>query len=254
MGKYFTVEVKPTIPNVAAGQHTQFAADDLLFDWFAFDIPKGTSRLINATMEIRPKLDSGATVNECDLDLVFAKTVNGEAPRTLGTSNSALGADRNLANHMVAYIARTAWGAFEQHLDATSFTMLADDGTSRFNIHHLLFTGEPDSGTNVGYDRFYVAGIAHDTFDFRSEIQINNGTLDGDIFTVDGVSPLLGLAAGDVIAATATADTSVSKSLGTVKSLTTNRIVLESTTETAVVDDDFIYNTTPIRITLHFEK
>ena len=42
---YFTVEVKPTIPNVAAGQHAAFAQNDLLFDWYAFDVPKGTCRL-----------------------------------------------------------------------------------------------------------------------------------------------------------------------------------------------------------------
>ena len=38
MGKYFTVEVKPTMPTVAIGQHADFADGDIVFDWFGFDI------------------------------------------------------------------------------------------------------------------------------------------------------------------------------------------------------------------------
>ena len=63
MGKYFTVEVKPTIPNVAAGQHAAFADNDLLFDWFAFDVPKGTSFIKQIVLEVRPNGLSGAAVN-----------------------------------------------------------------------------------------------------------------------------------------------------------------------------------------------
>ena len=250
MGKYFTVEVKPTIPNVAAGQHAAFGDNDLLFDWFAFDIPKGTSRLINATIELRPKGDAGSTVNEFDLELLFAKTVKNSAPTSLGTVNSATTAGVNLSNHMLGFIANGDWTPHEVHLDSTAFTQFKNT-----NSGITVLTGEPDSGTNVGYDRFYVAGIAAGAFDFVSGVLINNGTLDGSVFTVDGVDPRLFMAVGDVIAATTTADTAVSKSLGTIKSMAdANTITLETTTENAIVDGDFIYNTTPIRIQLHFEK
>ena len=70
---YFTVEVKPTIASVTAGQSTAFAQNDVLFDWYAFDVPKGTCRLLHIDQEIRPKGDAGATVNEVDLDLLLAK-------------------------------------------------------------------------------------------------------------------------------------------------------------------------------------
>ena len=33
-----------------------------------------------------------------------------------------------------------------------------------------------------------------------------------------------------------------------------NTIVLETTTENAILNDDFIYNTTPIKIELQFER
>ena len=43
MGKYFTVEVKPTI--AASKQNLgAFSANDVLFNWTEFDIPKGAAR------------------------------------------------------------------------------------------------------------------------------------------------------------------------------------------------------------------
>ena len=248
MGKYFTVEVKPTIPNVAAGQHAAFADNDLLFDWFAFDVPKGTSFIKQIVLEVRPNGLSGAAVNERALDLIFAKTVNGAAPTSLGTANSALTADVNNSNHMIGYVAGNSY-AYEGHLDSTAVAIAREAKAG------LIIEGEPDSGTNVGFDRIYLAGVAGAAFDFRSLVQINNGTLDGDTFTVDGQDPRNMFAVGDVIAATTTADTSVSKSLGTIKSMPdANTIILESTTENAILNDDFIYNTTPVRILLGCEK
>ena len=254
MGKYFTVEVKPTIPNVAAGQHAAFSDNDLLFDWFAFDIPKGTSKLVSASMEIRPKGDSGATVNEFDLDLLFARTFKGNAPSSIGTVNSAAFASAvNLSNHMVEYLAAGGWDGFEGHLDSTAFTTIKTNLTNAAFAH---FSGEPDSGTNVGYDRFYMAGIAADAFDFRSDMLINNGDLNGPVMTVDGVDARLALAVGDTIKVTTTADTSVSKDMGVIKSIdSATQITLEERFSTGdVVNNDIVYNQSPITFQLHFEK
>ena len=250
MGKYFTVEIKPTIPPVTAGQDEAYGDNELLFDWYAFDVPKGTSRLISADVEIRPKADAGASVNEIDADYIFAKTVNGNAPTSLGTVNGALTADLNSSNAIIGYLASGAWDAHEIHLDSTAFIM-----GRKTSMTSLFFTGEPDSGTNVGYDRFYVAAIAAGAFDFRSGITINNGTLDGNVFTVDGVDPRLSLAAGDTIIAKTAADATVSKTLGVIKSMAdANTITLETTTENAIVDGDFIYNSAPITLRLHLER
>tara|TARA_R100001510_G_C7582602_1_gene155061 strand:+ start:40 stop:801 length:762 start_codon:yes stop_codon:yes gene_type:complete len=253
MGKYFQVEVKPTVPNVAAGQHAAFADNDLVFDWFAFDLPKGASKLLNIALEIRPKGDSGSTPNEFDLDLLFAKTHKGVAPPSIGTVNSAAFASAvNLSNHMVQFYPSGNFGVFEAHLDSTAFTQGSGAGKS---LPGYLFQGEPDSGTNVGYDRFYVAGIAAGALDFRSETLINNGDLNGPIMTVNGTDPRLFMSIGDTVNVTTTADTSVSKSMGVIKSMTGASITLESAFTTGdVVHQDIVYNTTPIRILLDFEK
>tara|TARA_R110002012_G_scaffold93168_2_gene225946 strand:- start:275 stop:1027 length:753 start_codon:yes stop_codon:yes gene_type:complete len=250
MSKYFTVEVRPTIPNVAAGQHATFGTNDLVFDWYAFDIPKGTSRLVGATIEVRPKGDAGATMNKIDLDLLFAKTVNGNAPTSLGTVNSALTANVNSSNEIIAFLDGGSWSAHEAHLDSTAFATM-----KQTTLGWPCFTGEPDSGTNVGYDRFYMAGIAAGAFDFVSSTLINNGDLNGPVMTVNGTSPLLFMAVGDTVNVTTTADTSVSKSMGVIKSMTSTSITLEEAFTTGdVVHEDIVYNTAPIRLQLHFEK
>ena len=254
MGKYFTVEVKPTIPNVAAGQHAVFAQDDLLFDWYAFDIPKGTSKLVSASVEVRPKGDSGSTVNEFDLDLLIAKTHKGSAPPSIGTVNSAAFASSvNLSNHMVAVITNGNFGAFELHSDSTAFSNGLKTNITSAALP--FFTGEPDSGANVGYDRFYMAAIAEGAFDFRSILTINAGDLTGPVLTVADLDARLHLAVGDTLKATTTADTAVSKDMGVIKSIdSATQITLESAFTTAVVDNDFVYNAAPITFRLHFEK
>ena len=73
--------------------------------------------------------------------------------------------------------------------------------------------------------------------------------------TVDGIDPRLFLAVGDTIAVTTTADTSVQKSMGVIKSMAdANTITLKEAFTTAVVNNDFVYNVAPITFRLHFEK
>ena len=235
--KYFTVEVKPRIPNVAAGQHAAFADGDILFDWFAFDIPKGPAKLIGVSSDIRPKGDSGATPNEFPYELFFAKSRNnGTDPTSLGTVNSAVTVPFFLPNQILTFVEVVA-GDFADHLDSVAFAHTVP-------LAGTIFAGEakPEQGTHVGFDRYYVAGMAGGSLDFSSILKINAGTLDGSSFTTDE------------IAATTTADTAVSKALGTIKSMTATNITLETTTENAILNNDFIYNIAPLTIRLHFEK
>ena len=247
---YFTVEVKPTIPNVAAGQHAAFAQNDLLFDWYAFDVPKGTCRLIHIDQEVRPKGDAGSTVNEFDLDLLFAKANKyGTAPSSIGTVNSAaLGSAVNLSNNMMGFIVNGSWEAHEVHLDNTAYTQCREANCSMF------FSNPGPQVTTKGYDRYYMAAIAEGAFDFSSICTINAGDLTGPILTVADLDARLCLAVGDTIKVTTTADTAVSKDMGIIKSIdSATQITLESAFTTAVVDDDFVYNAAPITFRLHFE-
>jgi len=249
--KYFTVEVKPTIPNVAAGQHAAFADGDVLFNWHAFDIPRGPAKLLSVSCDIRPKGNADADPNKFPLELFFARSRNnGTDPTDLGAVNSAVTVPAFSPNQIISFVEVIA-GDFADHLDSTTHSHTVP-------LAGTLFGSEanPEKGTNVGYDRYYVAGMAGGNLDFTSGILINNGDLNGPVLTVNGVDPRLSLSIGDTIAVTTTADTAVAKSMGIIKSMAdANTITLESAFTTGdVVDNDIVYNVAPITIRLNFEK
>ena len=248
--KYFTVEVKPVIPNVAAGQHAAFADGDVLFNWHAFEIPKGPAKLLGVSCDIRPKGNANADPNKFAFELFFAKSRNdGTDPTALGTVNSTVTVPAFSPNQIISFVEVVA-GDFADHLDSTTFSHTVP-------LAGTIFSGEPkpEKGTSVGYDRYYVAGMAGASLDFTSLTRINNGDLNGPVMTVSGTDPRLFLNTGDTINVTTTADTSVSKSMGVIKSMTSTSITLEEAFTTGdVVNDDFVYNVAPITIRLHFEK
>ena len=88
-GKFYTTTVAPNIDTAGA---TAYAAADILFDWFPFEIPSGSAitKYIHATMVGT----EGAQANVLDIDLLFARSINGVAPTTLGTVNGATTAAR----------------------------------------------------------------------------------------------------------------------------------------------------------------
>ena len=248
--KYFTVEVKPTIPNVAAGQHAAFVDGDVLFNWHAFDIPRGAAKLIGVSCDLRPKGNANADPNKFAFELFFAKSRNdGTDPTDLGTVNSSVTVPAFSPNQIMSFVEVVA-GDFADHLDSTSFSHTVP-------LAGTVFSGEPkpEKGSHVGFDRYYVAGMAGGDLDFTSLTRINNGDLNGPVLTVNGTDPRLFLNVGDTINVTTAADTSVSKSMGVIKSMTNVSITLESAFTTGdVVHTDFVYNVAPITIRLHFEK
>ena len=184
MGKYFTVEVKPEIPTIATtGQHTTYGDADILFDWTSFDIPKGAAKLIGIVMEVRSQGDAGATVNKFGVDLLFGKSrAHGTIdPVSLGTSNVAVVATLVVPN-IIGHVEMADTG-YCTDLDGTA---ICTTGRTPQDACNIVLEGEPDSGTNVGYDKLWIGGIAKGAIDFTSLCRINNGTLDGSEFTVNG--------------------------------------------------------------------
>jgi len=262
--KYFTVEIKPPITSVAAGQHTAFSDGDVLFDWIPFQIPRGGGRLVGAHVEIRPKGDAGATPNKFPLELYLAslhanagRGRNRQAPTTLGATNTAPANPGTIANQIDRFLGHVpiVAGDFADSIDPLAVASTSDTNgivLQQDNAH--INSGNVGEGT-AGTNRFYMAGVAGGDIDFTSLTRINAGTLDGSVFTVNGTDPRLHIAVGDTIRATTAANTAVTKTLGTVKSMAdANTITLEATTGQAIVNTDFIYNLNPIRILLTIER
>jgi len=107
----------------------------------------------------------------------------------------------------------------------------------------------------MGTDTLHVGGIAGGAFDFRSGCLIDNGDLDGPTMTVKTIDPRLFIIPGDTVAVATTADPTITKAMGVVDSLTATSVVLtEAFTTTDVVNEDIVYNTSPIKLILTFEK
>jgi len=242
---YFTVTVEPTM--VASKQHTAaFSAKDILFDWTSFDMPKGTSKLIDVVLVAR---GTDGVYQEKDTVIYFAKTKDSgtTAPSSIGTVNATANGV-GYFDHVIGAIQVSATD-FKEGLDSLSVASLGH-GAATNQGPNLLLHGEPDSGTNVGYDKLYVAATCG-AYDFRSGMQVNETTFAAGAqttITVDGVDATLAFAPGDVIHAH---DDAV---LGTVSSITNaTKIVLTAANTAAIENNDYLYNITPIKIILCFD-
>ena len=85
MGKYFQLEVKPTI-KASIQKLGAFADGDALFDWTAFDLPRGANRLIDVRAISR---GADGVANSFAMAIHFAKTLNNTQPATIGTLHAA---------------------------------------------------------------------------------------------------------------------------------------------------------------------
>ena len=259
INKYFTVEVKPTIPASAQAAAATFSDNDLLFDWTSFQVPKGASKLVCTTI-VQRGANAGAAVVK-DIDLIFAKSINGTAPATLGTVNAAVTALPVVSNHVIGMT----------HIDSTgdhggkgiSYWTVGSTGSGAANslIPSLVLEGEPESGDNVGYDTLYVGGlVTENALDLGTTV-ITRGAISADNTTTiptdkgsdDDPDAELIFAPGDVIH-TATDDV-----LGTISSISafdTNHqdIILTANNVGAIADNEELYNINPIRLILSFEK
>ena len=254
MGKYFTVRVKPTMPMAtqiqSGGSDLAFGNGDVLWDWHAFDIPKGAARLIDITILVQG--EDAAPQTAKDVDMFFAKTSSdGSAPSSIGTGNATMGGTGYTNNIIgVSHIEAADFKAVQDYMSMAS----TGHGAGTNYVPSLVLEGNPDSGTNVGYDKIYIAaGTANTAWDFSTGVLINNASnyADGASTTLitDGTDAHKVFSPGDIIHVH-----DVETSIGTVKSVTANLITLETANVGAIANNDEVMNISPITLILSFEK
>ena len=204
---YFTTTINPTI--TASLQHAHAFTDaDLLFDWTAFNVPKGANKLMNVTALIRGTDGSPQTFA---MDLFFAKTFQGSAPGSLGTISATAGGI-GYYNHLIG-----AWKIEELDYINTGqldtgpniSTLSHDSRTANFSnsVPPIVLQGEPESGSNVGYDKLYVAATTPDgACDFSTAVVTSqvvdvSGLSAAQLVNADieGTDPRSVFAPGDII-------------------------------------------------------
>tara|TARA_R100000900_G_scaffold71803_1_gene56654 strand:- start:513 stop:1346 length:834 start_codon:yes stop_codon:yes gene_type:complete len=203
MAKYFTVKVVPVVP---ASKQVAFNSKDVLFDWVSFQVPRGANKLISATATLRGT--NGGTQAAKDIDLFFAKSINGAAPATLGTVNSTMTAIPAVSNHLIGFT------KFDNNdFGASCFDYLSivstGSGAAASNIPALVLEGEHAFGDNVGYDTLYIGGGAGGTLDFGTGVVTSQAIDVSELSAaqlvnadIEGTDPRNAFAVGDIIHAT----------------------------------------------------
>jgi len=174
MGKFHTVTVKPEI--AASIQHLgNFGDGDVLFDWTAFNVPKGANKLLNVTALVR---GTDGAAQSFAMNLYFAKTFQGVVPKSLGTLH-ATADGTGYQNNLIG-----AWPIEEVDilpnagLDIMSVSSGASNAVLSQAATPIVLQGEPDSGLSVGYDKLYVAAVTPDgTANFSTAVE-TTGALD----------------------------------------------------------------------------
>ena len=257
MGKYFNVTVKPPITTTAL--HAGNIVDtNILFNWSGFNVPKGSSKLIGITARYTGK--NGADYTGVDFELFFAKSIAGSAPGTLGGDGvvDTFGWFPNIIGK--TYIDATN-GSNDGDLIVGNIIAAGAPGggtlgqSNANNLpmnNQLVLTGEPDSGSSVGFDKLYVAGIAKGTHNWGpSEMECGSGlATTSPTLAVTDLSPILsGIGPGDILR---DEDANL---LGTVKSVdSATSMTMEANLGNASAEGKLVYNTTPITLILSFEK
>ena len=251
---YFNVTVVPEI--AASKQHTAaFTAGDNLFGWMSFEIPKGGARLIGATMMVRPKGNASPTANEKGAFIVFA--TNDSQP--IGTINSA--PSRIPSNDFIGFVEFDDATSYAATINSTSVAVTGRSSTDNNTHPSIVFAREDGSegkGSNIGYDKFYMRGIANGAFDFTSINTIQTTEAASATIHCDGSGMDLRehFLPGDVLHTATTVGAADADSLiGTVLTVdSATNITLTDTAAVTHVDGTIIMNINPIRIILHFEK
>tara|TARA_R110002020_G_C16231389_1_gene768392 strand:+ start:30 stop:797 length:768 start_codon:yes stop_codon:yes gene_type:complete len=255
MGKYFNITVKPTI-SVAALNAGNIVNGDVLFDWHGFDIPKGAAKLIGATILYSGK--NGVSYSPTDFELFWAKgNPDKTGPISMGDDGAAVDTFGSYQNIVGKTYVDASTGASDADMKVGNvITAMSITGGSSINNtvtqnNSMVLQGEPDSGTNVGFDKVYVGALAKATHNWGPSTMTVDGTMatTSPTLTVADVDALRALGPGDVL------KDEDDNLFGTVKKVdSATQITLENNLASASANDKLVFNTTPITLILSFEK
>tara|TARA_R110000824_G_scaffold6689_1_gene30847 strand:- start:376 stop:1167 length:792 start_codon:yes stop_codon:yes gene_type:complete len=262
VNKYFTVTVKPDIVNgdisniqQADTNDLDVGASDIIFNWTAVDMPKGSSKLVSVSAMVNAEngvLASGSLTN---YELIFAKSVNGVAPRPLGVVNAVQTTGFNVAPHYVGCYQLSSTAGKGTIQLSRFYVMYLNASAQLYGGTPLVIDLDPQSGTNVGYDKLYVAGYQTSARHYSTGV-IVDGAITSDTettITVDGIDANKMFEVGDTVYLH-----DVDTALGTIKSIATDGLSITLNAAIAggtnLDDDDELVNANPIKLILGFEK
>ena len=251
-GKYFTKKVSPIIPvaNMIDSDKSDnaFTTHDVLFNWTAFEIPKGSALLRNVTLIVAGL--HAARQSEINIKLIFAKKYNGVAPGDLGTPNNTANGT-GWAKNVLGVMEFDNTDGPQASTDLFSIMQSGYEvaGDTKYGPGDFVIEGE-EANAN-GTTTVYVAGITGGALNFSTNcladgaVTLNDST---DITVASNAQKCFDV--GDVVLVH-DSDTPI----GTVSSLPdATSIIIESTNGVAIADGDEIMPQSPVKLILHLER
>jgi len=250
----YSTTVKPDIvlgdiSNIIAANAADvpFTAGDILFDWQAIEFPKGSNKLTNIIVHMIG--EDGSSQTAAPIHLIFAKSVNGVAPTTLGAVNAVQTACFDIVDHLIGEC--IVGGVIHEGVTHLGFSSVYVSNSGReSSTLPVVLSPEPGHGS-AGYDKIYVAAIAGGTFDFSTGVLANAAVSDDSATTIvtKTVDLRKAFRAGDTVYIH-----DVDTAIGTVSSLTDNDLTLTSNNVGAIAEDDEFINATHITARFCFSE
>ena len=247
--KFSIVTVKPNLTALTV----PFTATDLLFDWTPIEIPRGGCSI--ETIQMHYAGTNGVAQTPRDIELIFAKSVNGVAPPTLGTSNGAITSTavaQAARPHIIGYKHLDVSAMVDTGVDLVAYNLLGSFSAKPNVKMNIMLEGESAgylSTKGPGYQTVWMAGIANEGGeDFNTGVILDTGaavTVGTLTINCDGIAGTLTFAPGDELIAQDGALVGTLKSVTYASSHTT--LTLEAPgVATELADGDEICNRQPI--------
>tara|TARA_R100001443_G_scaffold78998_1_gene86186 strand:- start:295 stop:1080 length:786 start_codon:yes stop_codon:yes gene_type:complete len=258
-GKYYlTEEIKPLIDTKG---NVAFTADDVLFDWTAFNIPRGTAAIRSFMFKVA---GTNGVVQTQNFDVFFAKSIDGVAPPTLGDANDA----KNVIKTQKARPYIIGHHGVDSSLledvgnGLVAYNVLGNGKPEEnYQVFHMpvMIEGEPEHCSVKGYQTIYVAAIAHGAFDFGTGVLLNQAGNQAQSLTtavdlvIDGSDSDDIFAIGDDLISFVAADGTSPKLIGKVTSIPDDVSIVVDKVAEAFNDDTEICNRSPITMRFGLE-
>ena len=264
-GKFHLAKVRPTIDVLP---NTAWDAGDVLFDWYAFEIPRGGCALKTLNV-IVPGTNTAAAAG-IDMELFFATSVNGVAPPSLGDPDSAITkiAATACKNHIIGhkYLDGSAMENSDELGSFNIWTNTAGTASSDTAKIDMVLEGDPNyTGTTSGYQTIWIAALTVGTPAHGTGVLLDGAISSGsagaqtlDVSEDQDADDVFAI--GDELLAAASDGSSVQK-IGTITALTADTITVDAKdifgttvwSSGALADDDEICFRRPFTFHLGFE-
>jgi len=205
--KYALVDLEP---NLSLGAGVAHGGTDIVFDWTPIEIPTGACSIKMITGVITGT--NGAAANTHDLNLYFARSINGVAPTTFGTEHAAAAAATTVGfrKNIIGY-ARVDFSSADDADYLVSYNVIGsrtaagnDNTPNSGEMYNVILQGDPMYSSTKGYQTIWVAGGGAGAFDFGTDVDLDmSGHQAASVaavqITTSGTDPRIVFSPGDQI-------------------------------------------------------